>query len=290
MDIEEIKENEIDNEDFTFAPPPPMPPMPPMPPIPPGYPQDIQVRINKNKGSQKGQQFSWSTTDDVDNPQSNRAFLGVMADNRDNGAYINDVVPNSAAQKYGLKSGDIITKINGFDINSTQTLSKIIGKFKPNDTIDVAIITNGKPWKHKNVVLGTNTENNTIVKNFTISKDFNNMNLDNLEGLAFLDNFESTLDNLKDQPKLGCSVKDLEDTTGVLITAVEQNSAAEKAGLKKDDIITMFNKKTIDNVASLKTSLKQIQAGNRYDIQYIRNNVLNTTTIKIKRKVQEADL
>lgn len=75
-----------------------------------------------------------------------RPFLGVshqqidrrtaILNNVPEGAYVRDVVPNSPADKAGIKVDDIITKINGQPVNETNGgLAAMIAKFKVGDTV-----------------------------------------------------------------------------------------------------------------------------------------------------------
>ncbi len=54
------------------------------------------------------------------------------------GVYIPGVLDGSAAQKAGIKEGDVILKINGMETNSPSALQEIIGKLHPGDKITVS--------------------------------------------------------------------------------------------------------------------------------------------------------
>lgn len=83
--------------------------------------------------------------------QFNRPYLGVAYQmvNRTNaimmnipeGAYVKQVVPGSAADKAGVKQGDIITKIDGQKIgeNNNVNLPEIVAKKKVGDTITLTV-------------------------------------------------------------------------------------------------------------------------------------------------------
>ncbi len=59
------------------------------------------------------------------------------------GAYIRQVDKNSAAEKAGLQVGDIITKMDGTDITSTEDVVKIKNAHKVGDSISVTVTRNG---------------------------------------------------------------------------------------------------------------------------------------------------
>lgn len=73
----------------------------------------------------------------------------------DYGAYIysvrgsSGVVAGSAADKAGLKDGDIITAINGSRIDQNNPLSSKIQQFQPNDEIEITYMRDGKEHKAK---------------------------------------------------------------------------------------------------------------------------------------------
>jgi len=54
------------------------------------------------------------------------------------------VFPGSAAEKVGLKEGDIILEFNGEKITLENTLAKIIMKYNPGDKMDLKILREGK--------------------------------------------------------------------------------------------------------------------------------------------------
>jgi serine protease Do len=57
------------------------------------------------------------------------------------------IVPNSPAFKAGIKTGDVITAIEGKKVSVKQTLSDIVSQYKIGDTIKLTIIRDGKEQK-----------------------------------------------------------------------------------------------------------------------------------------------
>lgn len=60
------------------------------------------------------------------------------------GAYVQKVIDGSSADKAGIASGDVITKIDGTKINDKIQISSIIAKKKVGDTIIITIFRDGK--------------------------------------------------------------------------------------------------------------------------------------------------
>ena len=85
--------------------------------------------------------------------QFNRPYLGVayktitqdvaLLNSVPQGAYIQEVVTGSPADKAGLQAGDIITSINGDKLNATTELAAIIGKKKVGDSVSITYWRDG---------------------------------------------------------------------------------------------------------------------------------------------------
>jgi serine protease Do len=68
---------------------------------------------------------------------ANKAFLGIRMEIDDNGVRIERVLPGGAAQRNGMKEGDVIMSLNGRAVDHPTTLAAAIGVFKPGDKISV---------------------------------------------------------------------------------------------------------------------------------------------------------
>src|SRR3990172_8380033 len=85
-----------------------------------------------------------------------RAFIGVSIIDLDaqlaseknikevRGVYVAGLSEGGAAKDAGLKEGDVITKINGVDVNSAAELQEQVGRYRPGDKIGVTIKRNNK--------------------------------------------------------------------------------------------------------------------------------------------------
>lgn len=190
---------------------------------------------------------------------SNSAFLGVLVDKADQGVVIKKVIDTSSAQKAGLKENDIITKVGDETIASPEDLQKAIAKYKVGDNITVNYLRDGKK-RSANVTLGK-----------FISGKVTDIRIDSLVdslGRRFrldLPPMAREYFNFNRQPQLGLKIEDTRDNNGAKILDVKEGSAAEKAGLKKDDIITEIDGQKVKGVNDVRS--KVIRSGNKNDFQ-----------------------
>ena len=86
----------------------------------------------------------------------NRAYLGVQAQGQDGSLVLARVLPDTAASRAGLKNGDILATVNDKAVSTQQELVSVLGRFKPNETIELLIKRDEKEMKIK-AKLGRNT-------------------------------------------------------------------------------------------------------------------------------------
>jgi serine protease Do len=214
----------------------------------------------------------------------NRAFLGVTSEKSDKGAKITKVEKESAAEKTGLKTDDIITKVGDTKIENSEDLYDAIGKYKPEDKVSITYLRDGKEAT-TTATLGKTA--NTRVYSLN-GQDFNfNMpqmdfpRMDGMNGFRF---------NYSPKPKLGLQIQDVEEGKGVKILDVDDDTPAAKAGLKKDDIISEVDGKSVATVDDLKSKLGDLKPGDSVKITYKRDSKTQTADIKFPKKLKTAEL
>lgn len=215
----------------------------------------------------------------------NKAFLGVGSEKADKGVVITEITPGSAAEKAGLKEGDFINKIDNTVITSPGQLSETIGKYKPENKISIDIKRGGRDEKIT-ANLGKHTER--IARTYPgMNEDFD-FKMDGvmdgvaMEGFGFMNG----------QPKLGIKAQDTEDGKGVEILEVDEESAAEKAGLKEGDIITSFDGSAVNSVGDLvdRARLARDAKKSVLPVKFLRENKEQQVDIKMPRKLRTAEL
>lgn len=82
------------------------------------------------------------------------------------GIYIGYVIKDGAADKAGIKDGDIITSIDGKSVNSNAEFNEVLAQHSPGDVVKVAIERDGKPF-YFDVTLFNSIGNTDIIRNDT---------------------------------------------------------------------------------------------------------------------------
>jgi len=242
------------------------------------------------------------------------AFLGVTteATNEDDdkksseGAIITNVTEGSAAEKAGLKEGDIITKINDKKVEGPESLSEVVTSFKPKDEVTVYYKRDGKE-KSSKAVLGESKGSAPMAYSFSgsdgVGRSFTMPRIQRTpraEGFAAPKIWND--DNMGGgysvangfmfprQQKLGLKIQDTEDGNGVKVLDAEKDSPADKAGLKKDDIVTEIGGKKVTNTDEAREELQNNAEKNAYNIKAKRNGTEMSFDIKIPKKLKTANL
>ena len=99
------------------------------------------------------------------------------------------------------------------------------------------------------------------------------------------------------KPQLGISCQNVNETIskmynlpiGVYITAVTDDSAADKAGLQSGDIIIKVNDEDITTYEELNAKKNEHKAGEEIKITYVRSGEENTVTVTLEEKTAEKE-
>lgn len=215
----------------------------------------------------------------------NRAFLGVTSMRPENGpagARIAEVSPGSAAEKAGLKTGDVITKLDELAIESPEDLSRAVGKYDPNEKATITYLREGKESK-VTVTLGQSPG----VKAFGFSGPDG-------QDEQFFRQFTPRDYNYSwsspGSPRLGIRAQDTEDGKGAKVIHVDGESAAAKAGIKEQDIITAFDGHAVNDAGSLAAIARESRLKPTVKVNVLRDGKPLELEVKNPRKLKTADL
>jgi len=212
-------------------------------------------------------------TDLRENGKVTRGWLGVMIQKvtpelaksfslkDNNGALVGDVIPGGPAAKAGVKRGDVIVKFNGYDVKDMEELPKIVANTKPDIEVDVEVIRGGKTL---------------------------NLNVH----IAILKDSQEKVAEAQAADPLGMQAQDitpelaqslgLDTDEGVLVSDVTAGKSAADAGIRRGDVISEIDRRSVKNTDDYGRAIGNIKQG-RTVLFLIRRG---GTTIYIAVKVK----
>jgi len=180
------------------------------------------------------------------------------------GALVADVDVKGPAMKAGVKAGDLITQFNGETIHKSADLPNIVGRMIPNTKVDFEVIRKGKKE--------------------TLSVMIGKLPVNEAQGLR---NVQGDEPPITKTDVLGITVAPIDPKegikeSGVQIINVEPDSAAQRAGLMRGDIITQLDFAEIDSVASYNKEVATLPKNVPKAIRFLRqgNPLFRSVTIK----------
>ncbi len=222
-----------------------------------------------------------------------KARLGVFTDpeRSTGGAYIREVQPGSPAQAAGLKEGDKITSVDGTTIKDAEDLIETIGSRAPDDTVKIAYERGGKKNSAVAYLEAAPPPARGGMRSFGGPGGSGQMpDLSELfgggGGMGSLFGGPSAGPAA---PKLGITVEERADGSGVRVLDVDKDGLAGKTGLKEDDVITQLGSTRITSPQSLQSALRKLQ-GESATLKYLRNGKEMSAKLTIPKKLKKMEL
>jgi S1-C subfamily serine protease len=144
------------------------------------------------------------------------------------GALVSQVVDGSAAEKAGIKAGDVITAVNGKPVKDASALRNTIGLLRIGDRVDVSLLRDGKPRRVTAVIGERDAAAESKAAGFH-------------EGLQ------------------GAELVDAQGG-GVLIRSVAEGSPAAERGLRSNDVILAVGRTRVANLADFQRATEGASA------------------------------
>jgi Do/DeqQ family serine protease len=145
------------------------------------------------------------------------------------GALIQQVVEGSAADKAGVKAGDVVTQINGRTVANASELRNTIGLLRVGEKVELALLRDGQPRRVTAVIAEREGANGEAAAEIHKALE-------------------------------GASLTSVNGSGGVLIQSVAEGSPAAQSGLRANDIIMAVGRTRIQNLDQLRATVKNLNS------------------------------
>jgi S1-C subfamily serine protease len=236
------------------------------------------------------------------------------------GAVVMKVVTGGPAEKAGLKENDVIVNFNGRRVDSVRELTRLLGETPAGRNVSIEVIRGGghqtltATLSKREGLMGWRPEMDEKIRQSTeeAMKRAEEALKHSENALKHYElNKEQWEKSLKDSQlgnyffvgpgeygvfrggRLGVNVESLTEQLAtyfgvkegkrVLVTHVEEDSPAGKAGIKAGDVITAVDNEPVDGVRSLMTALRKKEQG-QVVVKAVRNKSEQTFTVNVEKR------
>jgi serine protease Do len=161
----------------------------------------------------------------------------------DKGALVAEPQANSPAAKAGIKSGDVITKVNGEAVNDARSLARRISTLSPGASVKLTVVRGGKE-EVMTLTLGEMPKERQAAAG------------------------QPDRDSGADVPKLGLSLAPANQVAGsssegVVVTQVDPDGPAAERGFKTGDVILDVGGGSVSTPADVKKALADAKSSGK---------------------------
>jgi serine protease Do len=169
------------------------------------------------------------------------------------GALVGEVAPKTPSEKTGMKTGDVITAVNGKKISDARELRLMIGSMAPGSKAQIEVNREGQTKTFEielaEMPAGATKEGPETSPEESAQPEKTTV----FGGVAVAD----TTDDVRSALNLP------KDVQGAVIAEIDADSSAGKAGLREGDVIQEVNKQPVKNAKDLVAISKKLKANEK---------------------------
>jgi serine protease Do len=151
-----------------------------------------------------------------------KEFAQAYGVSEEKGAVVSDVMPDSPADKAGLRRGDVIIAVNKDKIEGSQELVTKIRNFNSGETVSLTLIRQGKQMS----------------VSVTLSEVSGSSEDEKSGGTEVLKKIGVEVSRITQEHRKNYGIRGRD---GVVVTSVEEGSAAARAGIREGDVVLEIN-------------------------------------------------
>ena len=164
------------------------------------------------------------------------------------GALVASTIPGSPAEKAGILAGDIVLSFNNSEVTEMRKLPRLVADSKVNKEVDIVVWRNDKELVLKVTI--AEMKEDEMAKAEIKERD-EKIEKGNIEDLGI------KVSSLTNEIRLRQNIPD--EIYGLLITGVEQNSDAERKGIRPGDIIQEVDRVAVRKIEDFKKIISEVK-------------------------------
>ena len=215
--------------------------------------------------------------------------IGITVRDTDTGVVVQEVRSDTPASRAGLQAGDVVTEFDGERTRSAAQFTRLVRETAPGRMVRIAVLRSSKPMTMDIVPEGRDSIN---IPDLTrdLQRHFPGWPPD----FTFDFDGDGGVFTRLSQRRLGVTVTPLSDQLatyfgvkqGVLVSAVTAGSAAETAGLKAGDVITMVRGQSVSDPGDVVRELSAAESGTSVEIRVTRDRKEITLAAKMPERTR----
>ena len=189
------------------------------------------------------------------------------------GALVASVIPNSPAEKAGIKPGDVILEFNDSEVTEMRKLPRLVAETKVNTKSNVTIWRNEKKKSLKVVIAEMKEEDKEVEESKDSTNDPNTLQSFYFEQLGI------TLSSITRDIRMRQNIP--ENVSGLIVNKVEQNTDAEIKGIRPGDIIQEINQISVNDIKAFRKIMNSLK-GSKKGVLLLVNRQGNINFVALK--------
>lgn len=202
------------------------------------------------------------------------------------GVVVEDVMPDTPADKAGIKRGDVIVQFDGEAVRSASQFTRLVREAAPGRTVKATIVRDGR---RSDVQVTPDPRGSALVMPGELGDYMRELGREMGRLGDRIPPFDLEFPGVSTR-RLGVTVQELTTQLadyfgakdGILVTSVTERSAAAIGGLKAGDVITTINGEEVRSRADLVRGVRNARPDDEITLGIVRDRKASTLKVKIE--------
>jgi serine protease Do len=192
------------------------------------------------------------------------------------GVVLQNVVPNGPGAKAGLQAGDIVVALNGKPVDTPAQLTRGVSAVAPGQKVGLTVLRNGKK-QDVSVTVARRPDEEALARGEFGTEE------EQAEGDATAKKGGSEKLGMRVAPLTPELSRELgvEGDQGVVVAGVTPGGPADKAGLRRGDVVLELNRKALGKVEDMVSEVQKLKAGDTALLRVRRGASAQFVAVKV---------